>query len=704
MLIHTVLGGDNYKETTTATADMEDQTDLRLLVMKRSAVGGGATPNVTHHSPIHSPSVSYHDVSRSRGGEPLIQQVGPDFSKLSRELNRVVLKIQHQSEVASDCPMHSHDGHYHVPDTRRGSRAAEGQDRRGSRAYEGGSHSQDLRRSASAETNSSHHRPTSRSSNQEPNYQSLPRRLSSQPKSTRVDRRQSFQDFKTFRDKFTGKVDFKTTLRTAEDPKKSERERARKSRHYSEPREYSSQEERSGGYLIESDFDFRSPPTTRDNSRERRSKYDHESSARDYYAQDRPTAPRRGYVEQIYATPKKKDQIGGEGKKYQYGYHDLKSQIQAQSQSGFLDLKSPKSPGVKSPMSDSDLGSPLNIPKDPLSPRRVEFADEVFSFKTSVTPGTSRPGSRCESPNPKGILRYTNSDPSSRNNMATRSNTVDLSTLDHSQKSVSNVAVRSNTTDLSFCKPELTEKPKVPLTRPTTLIIPQPDNIPLTSRNNQPLVKIMIPDDQNDSDDTLIEEKHESEPSKENRDQKSVSLRSLGGKGESQRVVPPPLADWNRSQSFPPAAKKSSSDMDTNLRKTSDPIGMSATSLSSQASTHSEFHQHDLDLIRGDNETLRVRVGDLEKQVHDNNDEIKCLKATLAECLRRIDDIETKTKHQPPQEPQPRVKRRDLSEGPSKSVRRPHSAASFGSQDYIGRSTYDIGPPTQRGTYAPRQR
>ena len=33
----------------------------------------------------------------------LKNQVGPDFSKLSRELNRVVLKIQHQSEVASDC-------------------------------------------------------------------------------------------------------------------------------------------------------------------------------------------------------------------------------------------------------------------------------------------------------------------------------------------------------------------------------------------------------------------------------------------------------------------------------------------------------------------------------------------------------------------------------------------------------------------------
>jgi len=685
---------------------MEDQTDLRLLVMKRAAAGGGATPNVTHHSPMHSPSVSYHDVSRSRGGEPLIQQVGPDFSKLSRELNRVVLKIQHQSEVASDCPMHSHDSHYHLPESRRGSRAVEAQDRRGSRGYEVASHNQDLRRSASAETNSSH-RPTSRSSNQEPNYQSLPRRLSSQPKSTRVDRRQSFQDFKTFRDKFTGKVDFKTTLRNTEDPKKGERERARKSRHYSEPREYCSPEERSGGYLIESDFDFRSPPTTRDNSRERRSKYDHESSARDYYAQDRPTAPRRGHVEQIYATPKKKDQIAGEGKKYQYGYHDLKSQIQAQSQTGYSDLKSPKSPGVKSPMSDNDLASPLNIPKDPLSPRRVEFADEVFSFKTSVTPGTSRPGSRCESPNPKGILRHTTSDPSTRNT-ATRSNTVDLSSLEQNQKSVSNVAVRSNTTDLSFCKSEIIEKPKVPLTRPTTLIIPQPENMPLTgsTRNNQPLVKIMIPDEQNDSDDTLIEEKHESEPSKEKNDQKRVSLRTLGEKGESRRVVPPPLADWNRSQSFPPAAKKSANgipDGDLNLRKTSDPIGMSTTSLSSQATTQSEFPP-DLDLIRVDNETLRVRVGDLEKQVHDNNDEIKCLKATLAECLRRIDDIESKTKHQPPQEPPPRVRRRDPSEGPSKTTRRPHSAASFGSQDYIGRSTYDIGPPTQRGTYVPRQR
>jgi len=55
----------------------------------------------------------------------------------------------------------------------------------------------------------------------EPSYQSLPRRLSRLPQesrgsSGRGDRRQSFQDFKTFRDKFTGKLDFKTTLRTCE--------------------------------------------------------------------------------------------------------------------------------------------------------------------------------------------------------------------------------------------------------------------------------------------------------------------------------------------------------------------------------------------------------------------------------------------------------------------------------------------------------
>ena len=52
-------------------------------------------------SGVTNPILSQIDLSTlapSAGDPPLIQQVGPDFSRLSRDLNRVVLKIQHQSE------------------------------------------------------------------------------------------------------------------------------------------------------------------------------------------------------------------------------------------------------------------------------------------------------------------------------------------------------------------------------------------------------------------------------------------------------------------------------------------------------------------------------------------------------------------------------------------------------------------------------
>ena len=127
-------------------------------------------------------------------------------------------------------------------------------------------------------------------------------------------------------------------------------------------------------------------------------------------------------------------------------------------------------------------------------------------------------------------------------------------------------------------------------------------------------------------------------------------------------------------------------------------LGMSNSSLLSQGTTRSSLH-NDLDLINSDNESLRVRVDDLEKQVHDNNDEIKCLKATLAECLRKIGDIETVVKHS-----DLKPKRRDLSEG-SKSNRKTHVTSSiYGSQDFSNRATFEIPAPPQRGTYAPRQR
>ena len=103
--------------------------------------------------------------------------------------------------------------------------------------------------------------------------------------------------------------------------------------------------------------------------------------------------------------------------------------------------------------------------------------------------------------------------------------------------------------------------------------------------------------------------------------------------------------------------------------------------------------------FQGDNESLRLRVGDLEKQVVDNNDEIKCLKGTLAECLRKIGEIEVKIarRSEPP-------RRRDLSEG-AKTNRKAHvNSGMYGSQDFTNRATFEIQNPPPRGTYAPRQR
>lgn len=46
-------------------------------------------------------------------------------------------------------------------------------------------------------------------------------------------------------------------------------------------------------------------------------------------------------------------------------------------------------------------------------------------------------------------------------------------------------------------------------------------------------------------------------------------------------------------------------------------------------------------MVENENETLRDRVSDLEKRVHDQNDEITCLRATLADALRRINSLES---------------------------------------------------------------
>merc|ERR1719208_623161 len=51
------------------------------------------------------------------------------------------------------------------------------------------------------------------------------------------------------------------------------------------------------------------------------------------------------------------------------------------------------------------------------------------------------------------------------------------------------------------------------------------------------------------------------------------------------------------------------------------------------------------DMIENENEMLRDRVCALEKRVHDQNDEITCLRATLADCLRRINGLELNKSH-----------------------------------------------------------
>jgi len=45
-------------------------------------------------------------------------------------------------------------------------------------------------------------------------------------------------------------------------------------------------------------------------------------------------------------------------------------------------------------------------------------------------------------------------------------------------------------------------------------------------------------------------------------------------------------------------------------------------------------------MVEHENEALRDRVHDLERRVHDQNDEITCLRATLADALRRINALE----------------------------------------------------------------
>ena len=82
------------------------------------------------------------------------------------------------------------------------------------------------------------------------------------------------------------------------------------------------------------------------------------------------------------------------------------------------------------------------------------------------------------------------------------------------------------------------------------------------------------------------------------------------------------------------------------------------------------------DMIENENEMLRDRVADLEKRVHDQNDEITCLRATLADCLRRINSLESNKSHTMVSNMQPPRLRRDMVDSPSRTPgRRPVSGS-----------------------------
>merc|ERR1719323_3068869 len=85
------------------------------------------------------------------------------------------------------------------------------------------------------------------------------------------------------------------------------------------------------------------------------------------------------------------------------------------------------------------------------------------------------------------------------------------------------------------------------------------------------------------------------------------------------------------------------------------------------------------DMIENENEMLRDRVCALEKKVYDQNDEITCLRATLADCLRRINGLEVSKGHVQISNvssslQKPRLRSRDSSDSLQKTpMRRPIS-------------------------------
>lgn len=289
---------------------------------------------------------------------------------------------------------------------------------------------------------------------------SVPRRGS---RAQGPDRRASFQDKMSnsmARDKFRGKLDFKTILRKF-DPKDEERgfggggrpvHQPGRSRHESEPRE----PHRNRGLIIDSDFDFRRGMSMEPD-------YNHPGKFRFRSSSAGQTVHRRSLR---------------------------------------IDVDEANNPDRSIRRTESN----------PLSPRRVEFGEEiVFDFNPQIVgrPGVVSPTNVPLPSNFKPILRHTSSDP-----YGSCKRSADL-TIHHTNPD--SKSEDSGTT--------------------VQVLVTQQEDEPLSIQNIiDPHMELTSADesDLTDSDATLEDDEQPQTP--------------------TIRALPPMLDQWHRSQSFPPPA------------------------------------------------------------------------------------------------------------------------------------------------------
>lgn len=159
----------------------------------------------------------------------------------------------------------------------------------------------------------------------------------------------------------------------------------------------------------------------------------------------------------------------------------------------------------------------------------------------------------------------------------------------------------------------------------------------------------------------------------------------LDGLADSNSTLEDDLNDLNMNEAASEDSGMSSVDNLSGAHSQGHPLahpGMLVMPTSPISVTTASMSASD-DMIENENEMLRDRVADLEKRVHDQNDEITCLRATLADCLRRINSLESnKTHTMVSNMQQPRL-RRDVMDSPKTPQGRRPMSGSY-SQDFNG--------------------